>query len=346
MVRVRRFRHQGFTLIELLVVIAIIAVLIGLLLPAIQKVRESAARTTCVNNQKQLGVAVHNFHNSYGVLPQAWYYNWNPGYKVTVGNFVGTITGPIGSQVPIVCGTGTWHEFLLPFLEQDILYAQVQNGGPTKQTNPALATVVKTFVCPSDPSSGLWGYGANMTRKNGSKPPLGATNYAGNVWVFKPDSPQPFPTAVPDGTSNQVMIVEMYQYCNGFGSGADSYDGSATTGNVDGPAWGFMVAFMQGGSNNVAMYGGPSSGYNDTNRDYNQGSNDPFQIMPLPNGPRESNTGVGNGCVETTTQTPHPGGMPVTLCDGSVRIVNLNIAQKTWQDANYPNDGIALPPDW
>jgi type II secretory pathway pseudopilin PulG len=322
-------------LIELLVVIAIIAVLIGLLLPAVQKVREAAARTQCINNQKQLGLAVHNFHDAYGKLPQAWNY---PGMVDQNGNPV---------TPPNIAGVGTWQEFLLPFIEQNNLEQQVLTN-PTQQKNPALQTVVKTFICPSDPSSGLWGYGANMTRPNpvsgGHKPSLGAVNYVGNVWVFNPVSPGTVISAMPDGTTNQVIIAEIYQYCNGSFNNTNVYGaGGAAGGNKDGPAWGFLVDFMQGGSYNVAMYGCQTSGFGDCNRDYNQGAVG-FQIQPLPDGPTPANG--GNGCVYQATQTGHTGGMVITLGDGSVRLVGPGVSRKTWEWANYPFDGRVLPSDW
>ena len=127
--------HRGFTLIELLVVIAIIAILMGLLLPAVQKVRASAARIQCVNNLKQMGLACHNYHDTLGGLPA--------GYLANVGYVDGaTDTSP---------GWG-WGTAILPFLEQDNLYRSINlNGSIAAPENAAaISTTVKTYVCPAD----------------------------------------------------------------------------------------------------------------------------------------------------------------------------------------------------
>jgi prepilin-type N-terminal cleavage/methylation domain-containing protein/prepilin-type processing-associated H-X9-DG protein len=125
-------RRPAFTLIELLVVIAIIAVLIGLLLPAVQKTRESAARSECANNLHQIGLACQTYHDVNKCLP--------PGYTATMPYVDGANdTSP---------GWG-WAAYLLPHLEQDALYRQLNFAQPV-QSSPGIQTVVKLYLCPSD----------------------------------------------------------------------------------------------------------------------------------------------------------------------------------------------------
>jgi prepilin-type N-terminal cleavage/methylation domain-containing protein len=130
----RRRSRRAFTLIELLVVIAIIAVLVGLLLPAVQKVREAANRISCTNNLKQLALGVHSFHDSHGTFPADSIYSYDP-------------TGPNWS----------WLAHIMPNIEQDNLY-KLANVGSTPQNNinQSLAQIVmpvKIFQCPSDPDA-------------------------------------------------------------------------------------------------------------------------------------------------------------------------------------------------
>jgi len=152
-------RSAAFTLIELLVVIAIIAILIGLLLPAVQKVREAAARSSCQNNLKQIGLAAHNYASANrDLLP--------PGYLGTYPNLAQTLTAAPGA------GGGQWVgalAFLLPYLEQSSVYSMMLDGVPqnylkndykgdpwytlgsaTSGPFPASTAKIKTFICPSD----------------------------------------------------------------------------------------------------------------------------------------------------------------------------------------------------
>jgi prepilin-type N-terminal cleavage/methylation domain-containing protein/prepilin-type processing-associated H-X9-DG protein len=124
--------RAAFTLIELLVVIAIIAVLIGLLLPAVQKVRAAAARLQCQNNLKQIGLACHGYHDANNALP--------PGYLAT--------SAYVNGQTDVSPGWG-WAAFILPHLEQDNVYRQLNLNLPI-QNSPAIQTVLRVFLCPAD----------------------------------------------------------------------------------------------------------------------------------------------------------------------------------------------------
>ena len=133
MSRIRR----GFTLIELLVVIAIIAVLIALLLPAVQQAREAARRSQCKNNLKQLGIALHNYHDSVRAFP----INLYGGYGDTAN--VGGYTQTSKSWSFLV--------YLLPYVDQGPLYNLINPGVNSMSASGQIATVVPVFVCPSDP---------------------------------------------------------------------------------------------------------------------------------------------------------------------------------------------------
>jgi prepilin-type N-terminal cleavage/methylation domain-containing protein len=196
-------RHRkGFTLIELLVVIAIIAILIGLLVPAVQKVREAAARTQCGNNLHQMAIACHNHHDVYRSFPSG-----GLGWWMTNRVFVNNGTTPAGADQQ----TWGWAYQILPYIEQDILY---------RNTNDALvgATPVKIYFCPSLRGPTIFPYGGvNRAMMDY----VGNGGSYGGWWAFDsvtnsidgpfaPSGQQRRFADITDGTSNTLLIGEKY----------------------------------------------------------------------------------------------------------------------------------------
>jgi prepilin-type N-terminal cleavage/methylation domain-containing protein len=301
---------QGFTLIELLVVIAIIAILIGLLLPAVQKVREAAARTQCSNNLKQIGIATHMTNDTYAKLPPlSGYYPGAPG---------------VGACGPVLY-------FLLPFIEQQNI-SNINPSGPG-WGNGVSSKPIKTYVCPSDPSP-----------LNGTSTPVGwgAASYAGNAQVFSTvdalgddtGGPSPYgppwaygaarvPASFQDGTSNTLLYTEKYAWCG---------NGSQQFGNLWAHPWGdptngvwrpAVFDSMSGGG--IGYPGGTPNG------------SSYFQIQPNP---------YTTNCDFTRASTGHSGGIMATLGDASVRVVAQGVSPMTWWFAATPNGGETLPSDW
>jgi prepilin-type N-terminal cleavage/methylation domain-containing protein len=308
---IKRGRWRGFTLIELLVVIAIIAILIGLLLPAVQKVRQAAARIQSTNNIKQMCLACHNMNDTNGVLPPM------------VGDYPlpGAVLGTKNLK------RGTVEYWLLPYIEQDNAYQAMANNQPDSWwcNQP-----VKTYVGPSDPS-------APGTGPMDTGSPRYGSSYSPNEWVFNPQgdngSQGPYgvknhtqinhsnpsaaiPRSIPDGTSNTIFFAERYMACGNTPTSVASYYYGETGG----------ACTRTGG------YGGNGSvpGF------YTVGTVP--QVAP--------SWDQNNQCNPCLLQALTPGGILAGLGDGSVRSVSPGITTSTWANAVRPDDGNVLGPDW
>ena len=314
----RGIRKLAFTLIELLVVIAIIAILIGLLLPAVQKVREAAARMSCSNNMKQLGLALHNYHDVVGQLPAA--VTSRPGPALQDENNLGP----------------TWLVMILPHIEQDNLYrgviTSVQNynnftTGTNDQQWRTISTIeLKAYRCPSDPfftvqatragrnwARGSYGAcaGPGSVRDNGQS---GNDNYGvPGAGVMSPNFGDGI-ARIADGSSNTIMV-------NHLRAGPVNTD---TRG-----AWAFpVVGSAYTGANAVGDCRTP----NDTN-----GNSD--DVLGCTNRPDIAMGCWGTGSGQAQARANHTGIVLCTMGDGSVRTVQNSVSQQIWYYMQSRNDG-------
>ena len=319
--------QRGFTLIELLVVIAIIAVLVGLLVPAVQKVRDSANRMSSSNNLKQICLALHGLHDSNGKLPFC-----NGTFPVTGNQDDWNDTRANPSHY------GTIFYYLLPFVEQGALYTsgQVNNNGAGRSQSWNLTSPVKTYTAPNDSS-----LPADLKTWGGR----GACSYSANWHAFGGGWGEDWgvggkariPASFPDGTSNTIAFVERPAICGdtskqygvGYierifgedGQGAGPTDFKYRGGNAWGP---FYFAYIPGGIEFNDFQGGRYP------RDY---------FTPIQTNPSQNN------CDPMRLQSLSGGVMQAAIMDGSVRGISTTMNVITLGRAFMRNDDLPMV-DW
>jgi prepilin-type N-terminal cleavage/methylation domain-containing protein len=303
-------RRLAFTLIELLIVIAIIAVLIALLLPAVQKVRDSATRAKDQNNLRQLTLACANYETSIGHLP----------YHSTA----------LGVNTDGVSGTVTFR--LLPYIEQNALYLNALSG--TTYTASSVSGIVKTLISPGDPTIDRF-----LTAKGAVASP---TSYLANSWsgvipipsgatasrsgAFRGDKKWTL-ARFKDGASNTLLFAEGYALCGlpnpPATTPAPTYRSWNTT-SVSG------MSVIHPSANNLVPTPRVA-----------------FQVQPPPEAPTVSNTNTtGTGPSASYPQSMSSTGISVGMGDGSVRTVARDISLDTWGAILTPDGEEVIGPDW
>ena len=338
-------RRRGFTLIELLVVIAIIAILIGLLVPAVQKVREAAARSQCQNNLKQLALGAHNHHDAYKRLP--------PGTRSYTGGSPGLNQAGVPNTGGGISGTTSWWDdhswqfFVLPYIEQAQVYnLYIKTVTLSNSLNMTVRqSMVPLFACPSDIGlqqnewpSNTWcrvrsNYVANWGNTNYGQQTKNGVLFRGAPFTMVVGVKL---TDIGDGTSNTLMFSENL---------------------VVGPlpnAWGGPVSDVM-----IAASGGAFEAFYPPNL---KGCDDVPRLYP-PAGATNGRPGAGGvpdaQCTVTCTaassacheaasyavRSRHTGGVNVSMCDGSVRFYADSIDINVWRALSTARGGEANTSD-
>lgn len=312
---------QGFTLIELLVVIAIIAILIALLLPAVQQAREAARRTQCRNNLKQLGLALHNYHDVFNTFP--------PGY---------TARG-LSASDPVTAETGpgfAWSFAILPQMEQTNLVNQVNTDGNAQDLNNIQAvqgTVLSAFLCPSDAAPDSF----EVTDTASNTYVLPRSNYPGILGyasvtmnagrasgVFYRNSRTKF-RDITDGTSNTICVGER-KAKHDFNQPNPPVDAFTT--------WYAAIPQVIRNAGMAGMMSGMTEGPGSMVLGH---VGQPAMMSMMAMHATPNNT---NHIVHFSSQ--HTGGVQFLLCDGSVHFLSENISYDVFRNLGERADGEVL----
>jgi prepilin-type N-terminal cleavage/methylation domain-containing protein len=343
---------SGFTLIELLVVIAIIAILIALLLPAVQQAREAARRTQCKNNLKQIGIALHNYHDVHSVLPP--YVIWDG------------VDCPGGGNSWTNTGGYSWRVMIMPFIEQAPAYSQINFStqfaqaactGSSAGWSVINNTVIPGFICPSDstaPSNGSstgTNYSAVISSSSMTRIAAGTTNGTipqerleaafqmnGNTGPRRVTL-----TDIKDGTSNTLAVAEVFRgrvmMVVGGGTPSIARGVRCNRWMIEGTC-GVTGTLGRGGTLGVsATYAGNPGGFLQlgatTAATGDGGPNDNRADQLSWNGENDEAAHLGFRPASST----HTGGAQVLLADGSARFVSDNVDSNVWNNAHTRSGG-------